>query len=210
MYPSKASRYLNTVSGGKDVVRLCADRRIGSLLDLYRIDADKYTQCCFALNELRYAAVYIGDGDKDQTKSLEEIRESLASLKRLCVSMHLDCVAQIERTAKRISERRDPTGAHDLITEVEHAVLRAFKNRDLYLLTEEESALHRWSIPPSIGKSFPGSVEEIFDAVGCLIFDQPKAAVFHSMNALEQPLGVMARYFGVRFDDQTTWASGVS
>src|SRR2546426_1063480 len=79
----------------------------------------------------------------------------------------------------------------------------------MLLMTVGESDLMDWTPADRLNESFPLAGGELIEAAKCLAMGRDPAAVFHSMNALESPLRVIARYFGVRFDSATSWGTAI-
>jgi len=151
----------------------------------------------------------IGVDDPNRRSALDELNAGIAQIKVACQFMGLDCVDLVNRVFDKIMLNPDPTAAHHLIDEIQHAVVKELSQRECFLLTEEESRLHQWTVPASIVSAFPESVSDLVDALGCLIFGRSKAAVFHSMNALEPPLRATAKYFGIQFSNSTMWGTAI-
>jgi hypothetical protein len=183
--------------------------RLVSLWNMVEFTASEYASCCFTLHDLTASAYGIENDDPAaQAENVADILSGLTKLSKFCRGMGLDCVEMIER----ISQNIDGGGlksAHDLIGEIQYALLKETRGRKCYLLTKAESRLFDWAPSSSIATAFPASVSELTNAAQCLALGRAHAVVFHSMNALECPLRALARYFIVPFNNATSWGTAI-
>jgi len=170
-------------------------------------DPIRYMNRCIELNDLIGSAYGLDDEDAEEKNvSLKEIQTGLARLSRLCGQMGISCTEMIDRISGKITEQPHTKSADDLIDEIQHAIRGELRGRMCFILTLEESTLYRKSeLSARAMVAFPQANEEMGHAGECIALGQYQAGVFHAMNALEQPLRVLANYFSVPFDPPATW-----
>jgi hypothetical protein len=182
-----------------------------SLDDVMQFAGDKYTDCCFKIHEIFGLAHFLDQDNADER--MDTITETKIQLARLSVMAHgmgLDCADLINRIATKIDDESNAKHATDLIDEVQQAVLKNFKSRACFIMTPEETKLYQGKPLSSRAETaFPQSQRELTSGVRCLALGQAQACVFHSMTALEMPLGAQARYFGVQFGGVNTWGTAI-
>jgi hypothetical protein len=181
---------------------------IRSLLDVFNFAAREYTVCCFNLHDLFVAGGLLDAVARNPelpeepfstANVLNEIDAGLDRVVVVCKKFGIDHSEKLGRFKTEIRAHPEPHVIQALITEVKHAILNQFKGRSCFILTTEETQMYNigGSLSAKAGFAFPRSEDELGHAANCLALNEPHACVFHTMNALEEPLRAMARYFGI-------------
>jgi hypothetical protein len=150
--------------------------------------------------DLWTAASDVGNAE-DSDECVKEVIAELLKVREMCAHLGVDCTDNATRAMNQIRQDCNGPVTMTLIRELEHAIQKELRSRLCFLMTKEESHLYGSQLlNADAALAFPHSSQELIGAARCLALDQPQACVFHSMNALEEPLGATARFFGKRFE----------
>lgn len=134
-------------------------------------------------------------------KGKTRVRRAFEALHAVCENLHLrDLAATFKAASTKV-----PNELETFYFATEQFE-EAMKRRWLFLPARD--AWTYYNRPALFGEdvnnAFPSSAAEIKDAGNCLILQQPTAAVFHLMRALEAPMIALGREFGLT-DEMRNW-----
>lgn len=176
-----------------------------SLFDVVNFALDQYMRSWEAGADLWASADSIND-PKDGTDSLKEVLEGLTKMREMCAHLGVDCTDLINLAMTQIETDRDHKVTMSQVRTIEHAIQKELRERLCFLMTKDESKLYRPMVNSRTSTKFPESIAQRQIAARCLALELPEAGVYHSMCALEGPLGAMARYFGLKME-MATWGT---